>query len=87
SASPGKPVCGETPDGIEVAAPPGVSPQTGLPGDADFAVLAPMHRAHSRIDLDRSLIRLKEAYIAFDALQAAEAAKVHLGKTTMDLLK
>ncbi len=46
-----------------------------------------MHRERSRVDVDESLIRLKEAYLAFDALQAAEAARAHLGKTAMDLLK
>ena len=46
-----------------------------------------MRRERSRVDIDESLMRLKEAYLAFDALQAAEAAKGHLGKTAMDLLK
>jgi hypothetical protein len=46
-----------------------------------------MHRTRSGVELDESLIRLKEAYLTFDALQAAETAKGHLGKTTMDLLK
>jgi hypothetical protein len=46
-----------------------------------------MHRERSRIDVNESLVRLKDAYLAFDALQAAEAAKAHVGKTTLDLLK
>jgi flagellar basal body rod protein FlgG len=77
----------ETVDGSFCHAPPGVTPQIGSPGDGDFAALAPMRRERSRIDADESLARLKEAYLAFDALQAAEIAKAHLGKTAMDLLK
>ncbi len=68
-------------------APDGVTPQIGFAAQADFAALAPMQRERSRVDLDESLIRLKEAYVAFDALQAAEFAKGRLGKTAMDLLK
>ncbi|MBV8344627.1 MAG: hypothetical protein JO190_06500 [Candidatus Eremiobacteraeota bacterium] len=68
-------------------APRGVAPQVGLPGDGHFAQLVPMRRDRSRIDIDESLIRLKDAYLTFDALQAAEAAKSHLGKTATDLVK
>lgn len=76
-----------TADGSRCIAPPGVSPQLGLAGDASFPELAPMHRERSRINLDESLVRLKEAYMAFDALRAAEQAKAHLGKAAMDLVK
>ncbi len=74
-------------DGDEMQAPPGVTPEIGVPGDERFAPLATMQRDRSRIDIDESLIRLKDAYLRFDALQAAEAAKGHLGKTAMDLVK
>jgi flagellar basal body rod protein FlgG len=67
--------------------PPGVSPQIGAPNDGRFGALVPMHRERSRIDLDASLTRLKNAYLAFDALHAAETAKGNLGKTAMDLVK
>ncbi|HEY6486413.1 MAG TPA: hypothetical protein VIX83_08525 [Candidatus Cybelea sp.] len=73
-------------DGLRVA-PPGVDAQLGAAGRDGFAALEPLHRSRSRVDLDESLVRLKEAYITFDALQAAETAKGHLGKTAMDLLK
>jgi flagellar basal body rod protein FlgG len=76
-----------TTDGSHCTPPPGVQPQVGIPGDANFPALQPMHRDRSRIDLDESLVRLKEAYIAFDALRAAEEAKAHLGKAAMDLVK
>jgi flagellar basal body rod protein FlgG len=77
----------ETADGSHCIAPAGVVPQTGLPNDGALAPLTPMRRERSRIDVDESLVRLKDAYLAFDALQAAEMAKAHLGKTAMDLLK
>jgi flagellar basal body rod protein FlgG len=77
----------ETDDGSHCAAPSGVVAEMGLAGEGTFAPLKSMRREHSRVDIDESLVRLKDAYIAFDALQAAEAAKAHLGKTAMDLLK
>jgi len=76
-----------TSDGSQCTAPEGVSAQTGVPSEDGFGPLAPMHRERSRVDVDASILRLKDAYLAFDALQAAEAAKAHLGKTAMDLLK
>jgi flagellar basal body rod protein FlgG len=66
---------------------PGIVPQVGLPADASFAPVVPMRRERSRVEVDESLVRLKEAYIHFDALAAAEAAKSHLGKSAMDLVK
>jgi len=74
-------------DGDEMSPPPGVTPELGLPGDDGLAPLATMQRDRSRIDINESLIRLKDAYLAFDALQAAETAKGHLGKTATDLVK
>jgi flagellar basal body rod protein FlgG len=77
----------ECSDASHSVAPTGVVPQTGVAGDGRFGPLALRRRERSRIDLDQSIMRLKDAYLAFDALQAAQAAKAHLGKTAMDLLK
>jgi flagellar basal body rod protein FlgG len=74
-------------DSNRSSAPPGETPRVGLAGDGGFAQLATMQRERSRVNLDESLARLDDAYLAFDALAAAEAAKGHLGKTVMDLLK
>jgi len=74
-------------DGGNRIAAPGTAPQIGRANDGGFGSLVPMHRERSRIDIDESLVRLRDAYRAFDALQAAEAAKAHLGKTAMDLVK
>ncbi len=74
-------------DARHAAAPEGISPQLGTAGSATYPKLLPLHRERSRVDIDESLARLNEAYIAFDALHAAETAKGHLGKTVMDLVK
>ena len=71
----------------ESLAPPAIEPQLGIPGDSNFAPVIPMRRDRSRVDIDQSLIKLKDAHLAFDALQAAAAANTHLGKTVMDIVK
>jgi flagellar basal body rod protein FlgG len=68
-------------------APPGVVAHFGRPSDGSFDALAPMRREESRIDFERSLDRLHDAYVAFDALAAANKAKGSAGKTAMDLVK
>ena len=74
-------------DANHFLAPAGIVPHVGRAGDGSFASVAPMERATSRIDFDRSLDRLEEAYVAFDALQAAHKVQGGIGKTAMDLLK
>lgn len=74
-------------DGLSYLPPSGVAAEIGVPNADGMGALVPMHRDRSRINIDRSLMRLKEAYMAFDALHAAESAKSHLGKTAMDLVK
>ena len=74
-------------DGDYLRPPAGVEPQRSLPGEGKFGTLEPMHRERSRINIDQGLARLKEAYIRFEALAAAENAKGRLGKTAMYLLK
>jgi len=74
-------------DGDLLRPPAGVEAQRGVPGGATFGTLLPMHRERSRINIDEGLVRLKEAYMRFEALAAAENAKGHLGKKAMDLLK
>lgn len=74
-------------NGQSFSAPSGVAPHLGVASEGGFAPLQPMHRQHSGIDLDESLARLKAAYVAFDALAAAETAKGRFGKTALDLIK
>jgi flagellar basal body rod protein FlgG len=74
-------------DANHFVAPPGTLPHVGRAGDGNFANVVPMQREESRIDFDRSLDRLEEAYVAFDAIQAVHKAQGSAGKTAMDLLK
>lgn len=69
------------------SAPPGVPPHIGLPGDGNFALVQTLRRERSRIDVDESLTRLKNAYVDFDALQAAYQAQQGSAKAAMDLVK
>ncbi len=70
-----------------VTPPPGVAPHLGRATDGNFGALAPMRRDESRVDLNRSLDRLHDAYVAFDALEAVHKAQGQTGKVAMDLLK
>ncbi len=74
-------------DASHVSPPPGVVPHLGRAGDGTFSPLRPMARETSGISIDRSLDRLREAYLALDALQVAQQTHFHVAKTTMDLLK
>ncbi len=74
-------------DANHFIAPPGTLPHVGRAADGNFSSVLPMQREESRIDFDRSLDRLAEAYIAFDALQAVHKAQGGAAKTSMDLLK
>jgi flagellar hook protein FlgE len=70
-----------------LAPPAGVVPHVGRAADGNFGAIEPMHRDESRIDFNRSLERLHDAYVAFDALQAVHKAQGDTGKVAMDLLK
>jgi flagellar basal body rod protein FlgG len=74
-------------DANTALAPDGVVPHVGSPGEDGLPAITPMRRGGSGVYLDESLARLKAAYVAFDALTAAETAKSGLGKTAMDLVK
>ncbi|MHB8146927.1 MAG: hypothetical protein ACYDGM_06665 [Vulcanimicrobiaceae bacterium] len=74
-------------DASHFVAPSGSIPHVGRPADANFGAVEPQHRQESRVDIDRALARLKDAYLAFDALAAGQTAQWGLGKTAMDLVK
>ena len=74
-------------DTIASRAPDGVVAHVGLPGDGDFPAIAPFARLRSAVDVDASVSRLKDAYMAFDALAAAESAKGRASKIAMDVVK
>jgi hypothetical protein len=74
-------------DAQHAAAPGAIAPHVGRPGDGNFSAIAPFERAGSGIDLDLGLQRLQEAYLALDAICAADKARASVEKTAMDLLK
>ncbi len=74
-------------DPQHVASPPGIAPHIGRANDGNFGALTRFARANSGVDIDVSLQRLQDAYLALDALRAAGKAKIGVEKTTMDLLK
>ncbi len=74
-------------DATRFAAPAGVAPHLGTPGDGTFANLATGARDAGALDVDAGLVRLNEAYLAFEALAAAHKANLGLAKTTLDLVK
>ena len=74
-------------DATTVGAPSGIPPHLGKPADGSFAGLAIYARDTGSVDIDASLNRLSEAYLAFSALHAANKARGGVEKTTMDLVK
>jgi flagellar basal body rod protein FlgG len=74
-------------DSMHVQAPRGVVPHVGSPGDGAFPALLTHARDAGRLDMLGGLARLQEAYLSFEALQAARNANDGVAKTTMGLLK
>ncbi|MBV9271567.1 MAG: hypothetical protein JO165_10750 [Candidatus Eremiobacteraeota bacterium] len=74
-------------DASHFVAPQGIVPHFGRPADGNFAALQPNARERSGVNIDAGLERLQEAYLAVDAMRAAENASRGLEKTAMDLLK
>jgi hypothetical protein len=74
-------------DATRFGAPPGVVPHLGTPGDGTFPPLSTSSRDAGAIDLDTGLQRLSEAYLAFEAIGAAQRARYGVDKTTLDLVK
>lgn len=74
-------------DASHVTLPNDIVPHYGRANDGTFGAVTPMQRAGSSIDLNTSIARLADAYLAFDALQAASKASGKAGKTAMDLVK
>ncbi len=64
-----------------------VAPHVGVPGEAGFAALATGARGLGPVDINLGIAKLQEAYLAFDALRAAQKARLQLDKGAMDLVK
>jgi flagellar basal body rod protein FlgG len=74
-------------DATHFSGVPGVVPHLGVPADGTFAPLATSARDRGNVDVDASLQKLTEAYVAFAAMQAARKAQGAGDKVVMDLLK
>jgi flagellar basal body rod protein FlgG len=74
-------------DSIHAGSTGDVVPHIGMPGDGSFGSLEPSRLTRSHIDLDASLIKLKESYLVFDALRAARQVNASTQKTATDLIK
>jgi hypothetical protein len=74
-------------DGVHITAPAGVEPRVGRPGEGEFAKLLPQSTDLGQIDMTKGLMHLRDAYLAFSALQSAKHARGNTDKVAMDLIK
>jgi flagellar basal body rod protein FlgG len=74
-------------DAAHVAAPAGVAPHLGTPGDGAFAQVVPFSRDAGGVDFDAGIERLNESYRQFQAMGAAVRTRASVEKTTLDLVK
>jgi len=74
-------------DATHAGAPAGVAPHLGTPADGTFAGLATYARDPGNIDLNASLAKLSEAYLAFSALRTAQQARFGSMRTATELVK
>ncbi|MBC5829066.1 MAG: hypothetical protein GIW98_02605 [Candidatus Eremiobacteraeota bacterium] len=74
-------------DATRSLAPPGVVPHIGLPGDGNFENVTPNAREGSGLSFTDSIEKLREAYLAFDALRSVQTVQGKVEKTTLDLIK
>ncbi|MDQ2858186.1 MAG: hypothetical protein M3R53_05995 [Candidatus Eremiobacteraeota bacterium] len=81
---------GTQPDRIgsaHVRPPEGVTPEVGVPDEGRFKALATYSRDLGRVDIVAGLEKMKEAYVAYEALRSAHHVHGSLEKTAMDLVK
>jgi len=74
-------------DGVHVRPPSGVGARFGVPGEGGFAPLTTHARDLGRVDVLAGLERMKEAYVAFEALRAARHGRDGTAKIALDLVK
>jgi hypothetical protein len=74
-------------DSGHVGAPPGVTARYGRPGDVDFPALRTFARDLGGVDPLGGVRRLQEAYLSFEALQAAERQRRSFDRVAGDLIK
>lgn len=74
-------------DGVHVTAPAGTEPALGKPNDGSFGTLVTKMDDRGGIDMMRGLTHLRDAFLAFSAMQSAESAHGKTEKIAMDLIK
>ncbi len=70
-----------------LSGPRGVPAHLGTAADGTFAPLVPRARDTGSVDITTALVKLQDAYLAFDALRAAGMAQNGTAKTAMGLVK
>jgi flagellar basal body rod protein FlgG len=70
-----------------LAGPRGAAPYLGAPTDGTFGPIVPNARDVGTVDIGAALVKLQDAYLAFDALRAANAAQNGTAKTALGLVK
>jgi flagellar basal body rod protein FlgG len=70
-----------------LAGPRGTAPYVGAPTDGTFGPIVANARDVGTVDIGAALVKLQDAYLAFDALRAANAAQNGTAKTAMGLVK
>ena len=74
-------------DGVHITAPANVEPQIGTAGNAGFGTLIAQSDDRGGVDMKRGLMHLRDAYLAFSAMQSAHNARGKTDKVVMDLVK
>jgi flagellar basal body rod protein FlgG len=73
--------------GGRLVGPRGAKPYVGAATDGTFGPLVPHARDTGTVDLTTALVKLQDAYLAFDAIRAAQKAGNGTAKAAMDLVK
>jgi flagellar basal body rod protein FlgG len=74
-------------DGVHVTAPTGVEPALGTPSADGFGTLVTKMDDRGGVDMMRGLTHLRDAFLAYSALQSAQGAHGKTDKIAMDLIK
>jgi flagellar basal body rod protein FlgG len=74
-------------DGVHVTAPAGVEPSLGKPNADGFGSLVTKMGDRGGIDMMRGLTHLRDAFLAYGAMQSAKNAHGKTDKIAMDLIK
>ncbi len=77
----------EAADGVHVTARAGEEPTLGMPSTEGFGTLLAHSDDRGGIDIQQGLSHLRDAFVAYTAIQSAKNAHGHTDKIAMDLIK